>query len=124
LAELEGFIGEVDVYKSLAADADEIAQYEETIVELQAEMAELLLDKDERTEALAEVERAKEQAEEAQAIATDLALGTPEALDRVVLSSQAALDVATTDLAAAITKAADLTTQLDEADAQIKFISA
>lgn len=124
MAELEGFIGEVDVYKSLAADADEIAQYEETIVELQAEMAELLLDKDERTEALAEVERAKEQAEEAQAIATDLALGTPEALDRVVLSSQAALDVATTDLAAAITKAADLTTQLDEADAQIKFISA
>lgn len=114
----------MDVYKSLAADADEIAQYEETIVELQAEMAELLLDKDERTEALAEVERAKEQAEEAQAIATDLALGTPEALDRVVLSSQAALDVATTDLAAAITKAADLTTQLDEADAQIKFISA
>lgn len=123
LADLEGAMGNVDVYRSLATDADEVAQYDLQYTELQAEMDELLLAQQEQLDALAEIERAKEQAEEAQAIAEDLASGSPEALQRVLLSAQAALDTASVDLAAALTKAADLNTQVEEKNAQINFIT-
>jgi len=124
LEQYAGWIQEVDVYISMSYDEGEIemlnSQMEDLIAE-RTEVESLLAD---QQEAFDEIMGAKAQAEEAQLIAADLALGTPEALQRVLISAQAAFDKASVDLAAALTKADGLNTQVADIDSQINFMSA
>jgi len=117
MEELDGEIANLEFYRDMAYDENEIAQYVLQLDELYLAREEILEYQQQQLEAKEEINNAKAQAAEAQKIAEDLASGDPEALERVLVSAQAAWDRATADLAEAQTKAGSLNTEIADKNA-------
>ena len=76
--------------------------------EIEIAFEELAADREVQNQAVAAVMKDKARAADSQALATDLALGTDEAIDRVVKNATEFLTTLGVDLEAAITKQSGL----------------
>lgn len=104
---------ELGVYMTFASDAEEAKGYQDQLDALQVDADAVLAALAEQEAGLAELMLAKEQAEEAQRLASLLASGDPDALEQVVEDATVALEKAETDLATALANQASVQELVD-----------